>query len=65
MLLDAYLQEATPAEIVALARLSESPYIVPPPHLCPDLEAKGWVDHHESGGYLLTSEGRSLLEQFD
>lgn len=65
MLLDANLEEVTPAELVALARLAESPDIVPPPHLRSDLEAKGWVDHNNRGGYLLTSEGRSLLEKFD
>lgn len=41
MLLDANLEEASPAEVVALARLAESPEIVPPPHLRFDLEAKG------------------------
>ena len=65
MLLDANLKEATPAEVVALARLADCPDVVPPPHLCPDLEAKGWLDQSESGEYLLTSQGRILLEKFD
>jgi hypothetical protein len=65
MPLDSYLEIATPAEVVALARLADSPDIAPPPHLCPDLEAKGWVDHSDTGAYLLTSEGRNFLEQFD
>jgi hypothetical protein len=65
MLLDANLQEATPAEVVALARLAESAEMPPPPHLCPDLETKGWADFSEGGEYVLTSEGRPLLDKFD
>jgi hypothetical protein len=64
MPLDSYLEIATPAEVVALARLAESPDIVPPPHLRSDLEAKGWVDLSDTGIYLLTSEGRNFLDQF-
>ena len=65
MLLEANLEEATPAEVVALARLAESPDIVPPPHLRSGLETKGWIDYNETGEYLLTSEGRRLLEKFE
>ena len=65
MSLDSNLEIATPAEVVALARLLESPDLVPPPHLRSDLEAKGWVDHSDTGVYLVTPEGRSFLEQFD
>jgi ribosomal protein S19E (S16A) len=65
MLLDATLEVATPAEVVALARLAQSPDIIPPPHLRSDLEAKGWVDKTEAGDYVLTSEGRTFVEQFD
>lgn len=65
MLLDASLEEATPAEVVALARLAQSPDVTPPPHLCLDLEAKGWVDKTEAGDYVLTDEGRTFIERFD
>ena len=65
MLLDASLEGATPAEVVALARLAQSPDIIPPPHLRLELEAKGWVDRTETGDYLLTNEGRTLVEKFD
>ena len=64
MLLDAHLEGATPAEIVALARLAQSPDVIPPPHLRPELRAKGWVDETETGDYLLTIEGRTLVEKF-
>lgn len=65
MLLNAHPDEVTPAEVVALARLAESPEVVPPPHLRSDLEAKGWVDHGDAGTLLLTAEGRALLAKFD
>jgi hypothetical protein len=65
MPLDANLQAAMPAEVVALARLAQSQDFAPPPRLRPDLEAKGWIGRNETGSYLLTSEGRSLLEQFE
>jgi hypothetical protein len=60
---DASLEEATPAEVVALARLVQD--IMPPPHLRLDLEAKGWVDKTKAGDYVLTSEGRTFVEKFD
>jgi hypothetical protein len=65
MLRDASLEGATPAEVVALARLAQSSDITPPPHLRLDLEAKGWVDRSEAGDYVLTAEGRTLVEKFD
>ena len=65
MRLDANLQAPTPAEVVALARLAQSPEFAPPPHLRHELEDKGWIGQNEAGSYLLTSEGRSLLEQFE
>ena len=64
MLLDAHREGATPAEVVALARLAQSPTLTPPPHLRPDLQAKGWVDQTGNGEYLLTSQGRLLVEKF-
>ena len=42
MSLDEHFQNATPAEVVALARLAQSRDNLPPPHLRSDLEAKGW-----------------------
>jgi len=65
MLLDEHSENATPVEVVALARLALSPELTPPPHLCPELEAKGWVNRQKEGGYRLTDEGLSLLEAFD
>jgi hypothetical protein len=64
MLLDAHLEGATPAEVVALARLAQSPDLIPPPHLRPELQAKGWVDETDDGEVLLTGEGRMLVEKF-
>jgi hypothetical protein len=65
MLLDEHTDSATPVEVVALARLALSSEIAPPPHLCPELEAKGWVNRSEDGGYHLTEEGLGLLEAFE
>ena len=65
MLLDDHSENASPVEIVALARLAYSPDLTPPPHLCPELEAKGWVNRRTDGRYSLTHEGLSLLEAFE
>ena len=65
MLRDAVLMGATAAEVVALARLAETPHAVPPPHLCPILRAKGWLETTPSGDYLLTLAGRTLIDQFE
>lgn len=63
MLRDAVLEGASAAEVVALARLAADNALTPPPHLCPTLRAKGWLITTESGHYLLTAEGRTLVER--
>ena len=65
MLRDAVLEGATPAEIVALARLALSADTTPPPHLCPILRAKGWIETTPDGDYLLTIAGRTLVDRFN
>ncbi len=62
MLQLADLDYASPTELVALARLALDPDMCPPPHLCADLEAKGWVKKSPAGVHLLTGRGRELVE---
>jgi hypothetical protein len=59
---DSILAGATPAEVMALARLARDPSAAPPPHLCPALRAKGWVITTPTGDHLLTIAGRVLAE---
>ena len=61
MLHEAEVEDASPVELVALARLAADPEIAPPPHLREDLEAKGWVTTGESGPSL-TLRGREIVE---
>jgi hypothetical protein len=56
-------EAASPVELVALARLAVDPKIAPPPHLRPDLEAKGWVMKSSTGDHLLTGRGRELVDR--
>ena len=65
MLTDAVLVGATPAEVVALARLAQAPEAAPPPHLCPTLRAKGWIETTPRGEHLLTLAGRTLIDKFN
>lgn len=63
MLQLADLDYASPTELVALARLAFDPELCPPPHLCEDLEAKGWVKVGPAGHHLLTGRGRQLVDE--
>ncbi|HEY9012940.1 MAG TPA: hypothetical protein VIN06_18185 [Devosia sp.] len=63
MLPDAVQADVTAAEVVALARLATDEPVAPPPHLRDELQEKGWMTETESGDYLLTPEGRTLVEK--
>ncbi len=62
MLQLADLEQPTPTELVALARLAQDPELAPPPHLRGDLEAKGWVKKSPAGMHLLTGRGKALVQ---
>jgi hypothetical protein len=63
MLQLADLEQPSPAELVALARLAQDPTLIPPPHLRADLEIKGWLKTSHAGFPLLTGRGRELVER--
>ena len=63
MLPDAVQGNVTAAEVVALARLATDEPVAPPPHLRDELREKGLLAETESGDYLLTPEGRTLVEK--
>ena len=63
MLQLADLEQVSATELVALARLALDPEMCPPPHLCGDLEAKGWVKKGPAGIHLLTGRGRQLVDE--
>jgi len=63
MLQLADLDHASPTQLVALARLALDPELCPPPHLCEELETKGWVKKSPAGMHLLTGRGRRLVDE--
>lgn len=62
MLRSSDLDQATPAELSALAGLAIAPDLLHPPHIRRNLEAKGWVMRGADGVVRLTDRGRHLVE---